>query len=107
MSPEYGIISPNRFISLYSAGGREDVFPYDRADARWDALASIRTPLAVIVAERDEYLDRPARGIIAAFERHAQWTKSFSGIIIKSANHGFRGKEKELTEAMIGEVSGL
>ena len=107
MPPEYGIMSPDRFISLYSAGGREDVFPYDRADARWDALASIRTPLAVIVAELDEYLDRPARGIIAAFERHAQWTKSFSGIIIKSANHGFRGKEKELTEAMIGEVSGL
>lgn len=100
MPPEYGIISPDRFISLYRAGGAEDVFPYDRATARWDALERIRTPLTVITAERDEYLDRPARDIIAAFEDHARWTKSFSGIIIKSANHGFRGKEKGLADAI-------
>lgn len=103
----YGVMSPDRFISLYSAGGAEDVFPYDRADARWEALGKIRVSLAVIVAERDEYLDRPAREIIAAFERHARWTKSFSGIIIKGANHGFRKKEKELTEAIVGEINGL
>jgi hypothetical protein len=80
----------------------EDVFPYYRPRARWTALRRVRTPLAVIVGGADEYLDRPARALVAAFERNAVGARSFTGIVVPRARHGFRGHEAALARAVVG-----
>ena len=98
---KYGIYSAERYISLYEAGHAEDVFPYHNPRASWKELKSIRIPVAVIIGSLDEYLDRPAKKLIKIFEKNAISAKSFSGIIIKGANHSFRGKEKELAHNII------
>ena len=107
MPNRYGIITPARFLSLHRAGKNEDTFPYDQTDARWAALEKIRRPLAVIIGGRDEYLDRPAQKLIDIFRANAPLSKSFSGVIIKDADHGFHGKEKELTREITRFINGL
>lgn len=97
---EYGIWTAQRFWSLYHPGEAEDVFPYYNPKAKWKELNSIRVPVAVIFGSRDEYRDRPIKKILAAFRTHATSTKSFSGVIIQGANHGFQKKEKELARAI-------
>ena len=121
----YGISSAARFLSMFCPGTDEDTFPYLTPRADWKALRSIRVPLAVIIGERDEYLDpvrsksprvtavapmarrtsdgasRPAQKLIDAFRANATWTKSFSSVIIKGANHGFKKKEWYLADAII------
>lgn len=92
----WGFWSARRFISLYRPGEAEDVFPYYRSDAGWTALRRVRVPLAVIVGSRDEYLDRRAEELVAAFERNAPATRAFTGIIVPRALHGFRGHEPAL-----------
>jgi len=92
----WGFRSARRFISLYRPGEAEDVFPYYRPDARWTALRRVRVPLAVIVGSRDEYLDRRATELVAAFERSAPAVRSFSGVVVPGALHGFRGRERAL-----------
>lgn len=95
------LISAKRFLSLYQPGKPEDVFPYHNPKALWKELKSVKIPTAVMVGSRDKYLDRPAKKFIDVFHANAQSTKSFSGIIIKGADHGFRKKEKEVSKIII------
>lgn len=100
MPLSYGISSTARFLSMFRAGTDEDTFPYLTPHADWKALRSIRVPLAVIIGERDEYLDpvrsktpkasvaapsarrtsngvnRPAQKLIDIFRANATGTKS-------------------------------
>lgn len=97
----WGFLSARRFISLYRPGEAEDVFPYYRSDARWTALRRICVPLAVIIGSRDEYLDRRAAEVVAAFERNATRTRAFTGVVVPRALHGFRGHEPGLARAIV------
>ncbi|HEX4995960.1 MAG TPA: alpha/beta fold hydrolase [Methylomirabilota bacterium] len=97
----WGFRGAARFVSLYRPGEAEDVFPYYRPDADWRALGRIRVPTAVIVGSRDEYLDRRAAELVAAFERHATGARAFTGIIVPRARHGFRGHEPALARAVV------
>ncbi len=97
----WGFRSARRFISLYRPGEAEDVFPYYRPDAGWTALRRVRVPMAVILGSRDEYLDRRPEAVTAAFERNATRARSFSGIVVPRALHGFRGHERALTREIV------
>ncbi len=98
---EWGLWSARRYLSLYRPGGVEDVFPYYRPRARWTALGRVRAPLAVVLGERDEYLDRPVRDVVRAFEQHATGTRAFTSAVIPRAGHGFQGREAALADAML------
>ncbi|TSC76783.1 MAG: hypothetical protein G01um101433_672 [Parcubacteria group bacterium Gr01-1014_33] len=95
------LYSARRYLSLYTPGSREDVFPYYSPDTQWKELRSIKIPVAVIIGSHDECLDRPAKKFVSIFQKNATQAKSFSGIIIKGADHSFRKKEKELAGAIM------
>ena len=97
----WGFRSAGRFISLYRPGEVEDVFPYYRPGAGWTALRRVRVPMAVILGSRDEYLDRRPEAVTAAFERNATRARSFSGIVVPRALHGFRGHERALVREIV------
>lgn len=104
MPQKYGILTAARFLSLYRPGSHEDVFPYYETvshRSRWKELKSVRVPIVVIFGSRDEYLDRPAKKLTEEFKNNATSTREFRGIIIQGANHGFKRKEKELTQAIL------
>lgn len=97
MPVRYGIFTARRFLSMFRPGSREDVFGYLNPEATWRELGSIRVPVEAIIGSRDQYLDRPAQKIMDIFASRASSTKSFTGVIIKNADHGFRGKETALS----------
>ncbi len=100
----WGFWSAQRYLSLYRPGEPEDVFPYYRPGARWGALRRVRAPIAAIVGSRDEYLDRRPEELIQAFGRNAIRARSFTGIIIPGALHGFAKHERRLAQAIAGWV---
>src|SRR5712692_2737427 len=97
----FGFWSARRYLSLYRPGGAEDVFPYYRPGARWAALRRVRLPIAAIIGSRDEYLDRPPGALIDAFALNAILARSFIGIVIPRARHGFQSREHDLARAMV------
>jgi acetyl esterase/lipase len=101
----FGFWSARRYISLYRPGEAEDVFPYDRPDARWTALRRVRLPLAVFLGSRDEYLDRRPSEVVNAFERNATRARSFTGIVVPGADHGFAGHEATLARSIVRWVT--
>ena len=101
----FGFWSARRYISLYRPGEAEDVFPYYRPDARWTALRRVRLPLAVVLGSRDEYLDRRPSEVVDAFERNAIRARSFTGIVVPGADHGFAGYEATLARSIVRWVT--
>ena len=97
----WGFLSARRYISLYKPGEDEDVFPYYRPQARWTALRSVRSPIATIIGARDEYLDRPPQELIDAFRRNAVRARSFTGVVVPRAGHGFQNRERELADVIV------
>jgi acetyl esterase/lipase len=97
----WGFWSARRYLSLYRPGEAEDVFPYYRPTARWPALRSVRVPIAAIIGSRDEYLDRPPGALIEAFREHAERARSFTGVVVPGARHGFAGRERALADVMV------
>ncbi|HET7340501.1 MAG TPA: DUF1749 domain-containing protein, partial [Methylomirabilota bacterium] len=98
----FGFWSARRYLSLYRPGEAEDVFPYYRPDARWSALRAVRAPLAVIVGARDEYLERSPRALLEAFAANATRARSFTGLVVPRARHGFVGHEGVLARVIVG-----
>ena len=97
----FGFWTARRYLSLYRSGGLEDVFPYDRAHARWTALQRVRVPVAVLIGGRDEFLDRKPAELVDAFERHAPPSARVTGIVVPGARHAFRGREDALARSMV------
>jgi acetyl esterase/lipase len=97
----WGFWSARRYVSLYKPGMVEDVFPYYRPAARWTTLRSVRIPVAAILGGRDEYLDRSPETVLDAFRRHATRARSFAGIVVPRADHGFAGQERALTDVIV------
>jgi len=97
----WGFWGARRYLSLYRPGGDEDVFPYYRPGARWTALRAVRLPVAAIVGSVDEYLDRRAAQVIDAFRENAVRARSFTGVVIPGARHGFQRRERELAESIV------
>jgi pimeloyl-ACP methyl ester carboxylesterase len=97
----FGFRSARRYLSLYRPGETEDVFPYYRPNARWASLRRVRVPVAVIVGSRDEYLDRRPAQLMEAFERNATRARSFTGIVIPGAPHGFQKHEDVLARSVV------
>jgi pimeloyl-ACP methyl ester carboxylesterase len=97
----WGFWSARRYISLYRPGEDEDVFPYYRPGARWPALRSVRLPIAAIIGSRDEYLDRRPEELLEVFRRNAVRARSFTGVVIPGARHGFQARERELADVIV------
>ncbi len=93
-----GADDAQRTLSLYSGEGAEEIFTYWDAQRNPIALKSVQTPLLVLLAEKDEYADRPAKNIAEWFGRHLRQTGRVK--IIPKVTHGFKGGEKEVAREM-------
>jgi hypothetical protein len=66
----------------------------------------VRLPLAAIIGGRDEFLDRPAREVIDAFRANAVGARSFAGVVVPRARHGFQGHERALADLVVRWIGG-
>jgi pimeloyl-ACP methyl ester carboxylesterase len=82
-----------RFVRLYSGSGPEEIFTYWKERYVPKVLEKMRIPTLVLLAEKDEYGDRPAKRIGEWFTRHLRSRKS-GVIIIPNAPHSFKGGER-------------
>ncbi len=96
--------SAQRFLSLYSGVGAEEIFTYWDAKRHPRTLKSVKVPLLVLLAEKDEYGDRPAKRIGKWFEKHLQAKHRIA--IIPRVPHSFKGGEKAVANAIRNFMKG-
>ena len=90
--------SAQRFLSLYSGKGSEEIFTYWDAKKNPKTLKSVKVPVLVLLAEKDEYGDRPAKKIGEWFGRHLQ--AKHRVIIVPRVPHSFKGGERAVAGAI-------
>lgn len=91
-------IDAQRFLSLYTPDSIEEIFSYAQPEKNPKILKSVRKPILVILAERDEFGDRPAKKIAEWFEE--QPSQKHETLIVPRATHGFHGKEAKIASAI-------
>ena len=96
----FPVMTPKRFLSLYTPGSVEDTFDYGEKKPKLTCFSKIKKPLLVLLGGEDEYLDRPAEKVKRIFEAHAH-SKYYQFRIIPKTNHGFQGKEREFMKAIM------
>jgi pimeloyl-ACP methyl ester carboxylesterase len=88
-------LTPNRWVSLYTEGTAEDVFNYTDSQNTLTQFSQIKTPLLILLGEKDEHAHVPIEEIRKSFDTHTQSLR-YQSTVVMGANHGFDGKEKEV-----------
>ena len=93
--------SAQRFLSLYSGKGAEEIFTYWDAKENPKTLKSVRLPILVMLAEKEEFSHIPANTIAAWFEKHlnnprgdTSWISKV--VVVSGVGHSFKGGEKKV-----------
>lgn len=88
------IVDAQRFVSLYSGEGNEEIFPYWDPQRVPKTVRAVKIPLFVLLAEKDEYADRSAERIAEWFEKNL-YTGEVA--IVPNVTHNFKGAEKNVS----------
>ncbi len=96
--------TPRRFLSLITAKSDEDIFDYGDENNRLSRFSSIHTPICIAFGENDEHRDRPVADIKKIFDAHTN-AKRYKSFIVRSASHGFDGKEDVLATTVINWIA--
>lgn len=99
-------IDAQRWLSLYTPGSAEEIFTYAQPRRAPRTLRRSKLPLLVLLAEKDEYADRPALDI-------ARWFAANSNAgcgtvqIVPDVGHGFTGAEKPVRRLVRWWLGGM
>ncbi len=93
----YETMDAQRFLSLYTPGSIENqIFPYFDSQSKAKILRSVKIPLLVVFAQKDEYRDRPTKQLIKWFAKKGR-NRKFVTVSITGASHGFNGQESHVS----------
>lgn len=96
-----------RFLSLYTPESIENqIFPYFDPKQKPKILRSIKIPLLIVFAEKDEYRDRPTKKLIKWFEKRGR-NRKFTLVSVSNATHGFTDQEIEVSKHIDSWISKL
>lgn len=87
-----------RYLSLYTPDSIEEIFSFSQPKKVPGLLHRIHIPTLVILAQHDEYWDRPVRRVATWFDQHLKAPHQIE--IIPQAEHAYPGKEKEVVALM-------
>ncbi len=100
------LIDAQRFVSLYTPDGAEELFPYAQPHKAPKLLREIRVPLHVVLAGSDEYHDRSTEEIAAWFSANLRSVRR-SVSVVPGAGHGFKGYENRVVNEVRDWLRGV
>ncbi len=110
--PQYfnaGLISYQSLYDTINPDGDYNIFPFHEYFNRlklskkqlFREYSSIKKPTLVVYGEKDEFCNHKVEDILALLRQKAGSPQKFTFVLIPEADHGFSGKESELTHTII------
>lgn len=108
--PQYVSNSPMSYQSIYDTinpDGDYNVFPYNEAlnilglsqkQPLFDKFSKIKKPTLVVYGGNDEFCYGKVCECMEILKKHTNNAKSFEYLMVEGADHGFHGKEEELSK---------
>lgn len=94
------VLDAQRFLSLYTPESVEEIFSYAQPKRKPKTLKSVKIPILVLLAGKDEYGDRPARKIGDWFAEHLKIGDKIA--VVPKVGHSFKGAEKKVAGLIRG-----
>jgi esterase/lipase len=91
------LLDAQRYLSLYTPDSDEEIFTYSQPNKIPTTFKKVKTPTLVILAEKDEYGDRPAKKIAQWFEKESKST-ILKVEILRDSIHNLTKKETEVAQ---------
>lgn len=89
------MVSAQRFLSLATSESQEEIFCYCQQNKTPSVFRKIKIPTLIVLAEKDEYRNRPIKKIAGWFEKNSGSEKLSVGVI-SSAPHNFYKYETQV-----------
>lgn len=89
------MVSAQRFLSLATPESKEEIFCYANPDKIPVTYRKIKIPVLVVLAQKDEYRDRPIKKTANWFEKNSG-SEKLSVEVISSAPHNFYKYETQV-----------
>lgn len=99
-------VDAQRFLSLYTPNSEEEIFCYATPGQRPIIFQKVKIPILAVLAEKDQYRDRPTKQLVAWFERQTT-SKNFTSLIIPEADHQFTGQETTVVKKLTRWIRNL
>lgn len=93
------ITSAQRFLSLATPESQEEIFCYCQQNKTPSVFRKIKIPTLIVLAEKDEYRDRPVKKLAHWFEKNSK-SKKLSVNIVPSSPHNFYKYESQVLGAI-------
>ncbi len=100
------LLDAQRFLSLYSPDGVEEMFPYAQKGKRPVLLHRVRIPILTLWAGGDEYSTHSGKEVAAWFSQNVLSQKS-AVHVIRNAAHNFKKTETETAKIIVDWTSVL
>lgn len=94
-------LSSQTFLSLFDENGVGNNLPIHDSGGDYSQLESIKSPLLVVMGEKDDVGINSLESDIDLIGKKAINTKSFSKVFISKANHNYEDCEVELAEVLL------
>lgn len=101
---EWLFLTAARYVSLYTPDSVEEIFTYAQVKRKPKTLQKVKTPILAVLAERDEFADRPAKEIESWFLEHIYEGEVH---VVPDVGHGFKGAEDALAKKIRTWVASL
>lgn len=85
------VCDAQRFLSLYTPDSPEELFTYAQPKKTPRALRSVRVPVLVLFAGKEEHTKRPAKELASWFEKNIRAPHRV--LVIPKVTHSFKGGE--------------
>lgn len=99
-------LDAQRFLSLYTPDSLEEIFTYASGKTP-AALLKVNKPLLIVLAESDEFGDRPVAAIRTWFDTKLAGRKHYHSLVIAAADHFFIDCEAEMAKRLRSWVKGI
>lgn len=97
-------LTPKRYVSLLRD---EDMFDYFTGGKKLKTfLSKIHKPLMIVLGAKDEYLNKPARNALKAFDRFTV-SPRYKSVVVRGGLHSFNGKERQFVHEVLQWVTGV
>lgn len=102
-----GLMTIDRFLSMYVPGKAEDMFPYHTANTPWTRFKKIKTPMLLCVGAQDEWLDRSVEQYLDVFRMNTNPASSLTTAVFENSGHLYRGAENQLAKSIVQWIQKL
>ncbi len=91
------LLDAQRYLSLYTPDSAEEIFTYGQPGKKPKTYQSIKLPVLVLFADKDEHSDRPAEKLVEWFAQNTG-SRYFRAGIVPKVRHSFRGGESRVAQ---------